>query len=156
MLKLRGKILIILALLSVFLIFNSHDASAESIDQKLAYVFNKHFNVHHDKIIGGAVVNVQTGEIMAAKIFDQGSMNGQEQAFSASLTNIIRSISRNLAKMNYDFSWAGIRFDRGVFYLKLIDSQTFVGCFFKPDFNPQEARITLLEKVVPEIKQILY
>lgn len=154
MLKTPKKILIIVALLSFFAVFHSQKASASPIDVKIANVFSSNFD-QHDRIIGAAVVNVQTGEIMASRIFDPEPINGRQNAFSASLTNIIRSISRNLGKMNYDFSFAGIRFDKGVFYLKMIDSETFIGCFFKPDFNPQEARIILMEKVAPAIQNIL-
>lgn len=154
MLKTPIKIIIIIALLLFVSVFHCRYASATPIDQQIVNVFNRYFE-RNDYIIGAAVVNVQTGEIMAMRLFDPASINGRSNAFSASLTNIVRSISGNLGKMGDNFSWAGIRFSEGVFYLKMINSETYIGCFFKPDLNPQEARITLIKKVFPAIKNIL-
>ena len=119
---------------TMFRIHRSHNGP---IDRRLAHVLFKYLK-GEKQVLGVAVVNVETGEIMASSMFERSKIHNKKNELAANLTNIVRSVTRNLDKTDYKFNFAKIEFNRGIFYVATVNPHTFVSCCVSQENNNEK------------------
>ncbi len=135
------------------IIEKNEKAPAVPLDKKVESVMRDSLQ-NMSGVNGCGVVDAMTGDIIATYIMNTALLKNSN-TFAISLTNIIKSMRVNMQKIGFDIKFSGIRTDNGVYYIGVIDQDTFVGCFYQKTFNAMENRLVLVNNVIPNLKKVL-
>ena len=136
------KFLSVLSISGILLAL-SFSSQAAPIDEKIKQIFSNDLS-SSKSLLGCGVVNTETGEIVSTWIKNP-EIGTKKEVLAYTLTNIIRGVQNSLEQLGYTPKFMGIRFKEGVFFIKPISRDLFIGCMYSPSLNPAEERERFLK-----------